>query len=380
MTGAGRPTVSVVVTNHNYAPYLSAALDSALGQTYPVTEVVVVDDGSTDGSREILAAYADQVETVLQEQQGESAAVNVGVARAQGELVCLLDSDDVLLPRALEEAVARFDRPDVTDVEWTLWVIDAQGRRTGELIPRQPPHGGALREALVRVGPDACDFVPNSGHLFHRSVCDATLPLPDDPRCDSDSVLAMVAGLMGRVAVLPEPMGLYRVHGRNKYAALGFLGKLEHDRGSVAFRCQLLAEHCRRLGLPAEPERWRAQAWVERVATAVAEIEGATPAGATVALLDDGDWGPAEVGGRHLIPFPSRDGVYWGRPADEAAAVEELERIRADGAGYLAITWAGLWWLEHYRELAAKLRACGAPLLSNDRLLIVDLNGRPMDR
>jgi glycosyltransferase involved in cell wall biosynthesis len=93
---------SVVVTTHNQCPYIGAALDSVFAQTVQPLEVIVVDDGSTDGTRDMLDAYGDRIALVLQDNRGVAAARNAGVARATGKLVAFLDGDDVWSPGKLE--------------------------------------------------------------------------------------------------------------------------------------------------------------------------------------------------------------------------------------------------------------------------------------
>src|SRR4051794_6220176 len=88
--------VSVIINNYNYSAYLREAIDSALDQTYPHVEVVVVDDGSTDDSREIISKYGTKVIPVLQNNGGQGAAFNSGFAASRGEIVCFLDADDGL--------------------------------------------------------------------------------------------------------------------------------------------------------------------------------------------------------------------------------------------------------------------------------------------
>src|SRR4051794_40698073 len=103
--------VSVLVNNHNYARYLPEALDSALAQDAGGAEVeyIVVDDGSTDGSFQVLKRYAPRVKTVLLPQnRGQAAAFNAGFEAASGEILCLLDSDDWWAPGKLKAVLARF--------------------------------------------------------------------------------------------------------------------------------------------------------------------------------------------------------------------------------------------------------------------------------
>ena len=95
------PLVSIVIPSYNYGRFLRQTIDSALNQTYPNTEVIVVDDGSTDDSREVLAGYGERITVHLQENRGEAVAYNTGFRLSRGAIVCFLDSDDALLPTAL---------------------------------------------------------------------------------------------------------------------------------------------------------------------------------------------------------------------------------------------------------------------------------------
>jgi glycosyltransferase involved in cell wall biosynthesis len=97
-----RVPVSVVIPTYNCGHYLTEALDSVLGQTVTPQEILVIDDGSTDDTRERLIPYAKQIRCIYQENQGVSAARNQGIQESQGELVAFLDSDDVWHPRKLE--------------------------------------------------------------------------------------------------------------------------------------------------------------------------------------------------------------------------------------------------------------------------------------
>src|SRR6266511_5584832 len=144
---------SIVISNYNYGRFLREAIDSALGQTYANTEVIVVDDGSTDESREIIASYGQRITSVLKKNGGQASAFNAGFAVSRGDVILFLDADDMLLPTAVERAVLLFDSPEVAKVHWPLWVVDAQSTKNGQLFPGTKLAEGDLREVIVRNGP-----------------------------------------------------------------------------------------------------------------------------------------------------------------------------------------------------------------------------------
>src|SRR5256886_12063249 len=102
---APRPLVSILINNYNYGRFLREAIDSALRQTYTNTEVIVVDDGSTDDSRPIIAGYGSRIVPVLKENGGQASAFNAGFAVSKGQWICFLDSDDFFAP-AKAQAIA----------------------------------------------------------------------------------------------------------------------------------------------------------------------------------------------------------------------------------------------------------------------------------
>ena len=98
----GEPLVSTVIPSYNYGHFVTEAVESALAQTYPNQEILVIDDGSTDDTRERLAPYMDRIRYIYQTNRGLSASRNVGIRQAKGEWIAFLDADDVWHPRKLE--------------------------------------------------------------------------------------------------------------------------------------------------------------------------------------------------------------------------------------------------------------------------------------
>lgn len=212
------PLVSVIVTCYNYGRYVAQALDSALAQRYPNVEIVVVNDGSTDDSREVLARYADRVRVIEQANQGAIAAYNAGFAASRGDIVVLLDADDALEPDALARVVAVWG-PQVAKVQWELRIIDSQGRDLG----RKFCHFDARYDAAtVRRSFEATGtyrWPVSVGNAYARRFAEQVFPL--SPDVGPDGALNTVAPLYGDVVTLPEVLASYRVHGQNTWSSTG---------------------------------------------------------------------------------------------------------------------------------------------------------------
>ena len=111
-----KSTVDIIIPCYNTGLYLRQAIDSALAQTYPHVNILVVDDGSTDNTREIVESYGERVGYFYQENKGLAAARNIGITQTRGEFVCLLDADDVILPHMIQDQVEQFDQDDRVDI------------------------------------------------------------------------------------------------------------------------------------------------------------------------------------------------------------------------------------------------------------------------
>jgi len=102
------PRVTVCVPNFNYGHFVGAAIESCLAQSYPHVEVVVVDDGSTDGSREVLSSYADVATVIFQSHKGAWQTYGRAFSESAGDIVIFLDADDLLVPDVVERVVQAF--------------------------------------------------------------------------------------------------------------------------------------------------------------------------------------------------------------------------------------------------------------------------------
>jgi glycosyltransferase involved in cell wall biosynthesis len=233
------PAVDIVVTNHNYARFLGEAIESACAQTHPEVKVIVVDDGSGDGSRELLRGFEDRVEVVLKERGGQASALNAGLERCRGEVLLLLDADDRLRPRVAERVVAALAAdPKLSKVQFPMAVVDAEGRPTGAVKPGghlRAPTGDQRRAELTF--PFDLPWLPGGGTGFRTEAVRRILPIPegDYPRSGADWYLVHLTALLGEAALLDEVCAEYRVHGGNAYELDRDKLDLDHLRAAVGF-------------------------------------------------------------------------------------------------------------------------------------------------
>ena len=121
------PRISIVTISFNQSRFLEAAIESVLGQGYPDLDYIVVDPGSTDGSRDIIARYGDRLTAILEPDQGPADGLNRGFARATGEIFGYINADDLLLPGALATVARHFADPACQVVCGNGTLIDAEG-------------------------------------------------------------------------------------------------------------------------------------------------------------------------------------------------------------------------------------------------------------
>jgi hypothetical protein len=290
------PGVDIVVNNHDYGRYLGDAIDSALAQTHPNVHVVVVDDGSTDDSREIISGYGDRVETVLKEQGGQASAINAGFERCKGDVVLFLDADDRLHPEAAARVAAAFAADErLAKVQFRTEIIDADGNATGIVkpLPHLPmPNGDLRQDELVR--PFDIVWMATSANAFRRSALERILPVPEQayPRTGADWYLVHLTALLGDVRSLQEVGGYYRVHGGNSYEAAGPVLDLDRVRKAISYTAATRPELLRlagEIGLP-RPRRILSTADVAYRMISLAVDPSAHPVAGErrIALLRDG--------------------------------------------------------------------------------------------
>jgi glycosyltransferase involved in cell wall biosynthesis len=207
VTAGRRPTLSVIVAAYQAAATIGAALDSAFSQTLPPDEVVVCDDGSTDDLEAALRPYRERIVLIRKQNGGEASAKNAAARAASGDLVVILDADDVFLPERLE-AIADMAaaRPDL-DIFTTDAVLEVDGRPVRRCYTSSFPFpvDDQRREILRR------NYVFGLAAV-RRERLDEVGGFDESIRFTADWELWIRMILAGsRVAMCPEPLARYRL-------------------------------------------------------------------------------------------------------------------------------------------------------------------------
>lgn len=180
------PLVSVIIDNYNYGNFLTEAIDSVFKQTYQNLELIVVDDGSTDNSQAVINSYGSRLIPIFQSNAGMGAALNAGIARSQGEIVCLLDADDYFHPEKLENVVKAFlKHPDWVQVTHSKIIINREGLPIGR-GPRNFSRGD-VRNLLLQWGQYVWETT--SALSYRREALEKVLPIPTKKTMGADPYL-----------------------------------------------------------------------------------------------------------------------------------------------------------------------------------------------
>lgn len=274
--------VSIIITNHNYGEYLAEAIESALDQSVPDKEIIVVDDGSTDHSPEVIAGYDGLITPIFKENGGQCSAANAGFAVSRGDIVMFLDSDDRLREGAVDALAAPLGDRSVSRSQGYLAVVDKTGASTGRTIPGRLSPSGDYRARTLAHGPAACRHAFTSGNAWARWFLDRVMPLPEVQNIGVDGCLSAVSTLFGRTESIDRIVVAYRVHDRNMgptgrtFSAMSLRRWIEQSDFSRSY----LAGWVRLLGHAVPDDLWRRRAADWRLSLAgyaLALMEGRQP-------------------------------------------------------------------------------------------------------
>ena len=211
MGQSSSPTVSVVIAAYNAARWIAETLDSVLAQTFRDFEVIVVDDGSSDQTPEIVAGYKDRIRYLRKENGGQPSARNVGIRAACGSYIAFVDADDLWLPKKLELQMELFCRRP--DLAWVYSDAIAFDGDTGQELFRmgdltKPRTGDILRPLLLR------DFIPSPTPVIRRDVFGTVGYFDESPDLQIGEDWNMWLRIAAKCPVefVDQPLARYRSH------------------------------------------------------------------------------------------------------------------------------------------------------------------------
>lgn len=233
---AAEPTVSVVIPSYNCAQFLRETVETVLGQTHPPIEIIIVDDGSTDGSLDIAREFGNPVRIVTQPNSGVSVARNRGIDEAKGEWIAFVDADDLWEPTKLEcqmETVAAADTDDVVCLYTDFYRFGGPVGRRVELRPDHPSAPDFRVQMLITY-----TVLPSTAVV--RASALEGLRFPVGVTDSEDMVFLLDLRERGRFLRAAEPLVGYRIHEMSAVRRAG------HELRSVRTRMDYLNEHADR--------------------------------------------------------------------------------------------------------------------------------------
>jgi len=215
------PLVSIIINNYNYGRFLRNAIEGAIKQDYAPTEILVVDDGSTDDSHEIIGEFSDAIIPIFKENGGQASALNAGIAASKGEIICFLDADDCFYSGKVRSVVKTYLEEGLYHkpvlVHHRLTVTNSNGdSANGAVIGRMHKSPLNLYEYARRYKSILYEAGPTSGLSVNRILADRLFPIPEKGIISSaDDFIVKGASLIGELYAMEDILGNYRAHGQN---------------------------------------------------------------------------------------------------------------------------------------------------------------------
>ena len=251
-----QPLITALIDTYNHERFIERAIVSVLDQDVPQDgiEILVVDDGSTDHTPELVAKFAPRVRLLRKSNGGQASAFNLGVPEARGEYVALLDGDDWWAPTKLGTVLETFaQHAEIGAIGHGFFHADDEGRAFERVAPLATERlDFTSLENISRFRPMRC-FFGTSRVVYRRDLLDRVLPVPDGIAIEADEYLWTIALCLQPALALGQALTFYRMHGGNLYmVGAEDPARVQRKYGSLACLGDALAERLPRLGLPAE--------------------------------------------------------------------------------------------------------------------------------
>ena len=235
----GKPFVSVLIDTYNHERFIEEAIVSVLEQDFPASdrEILVVDDGSTDRTPEIVNKFAPQVRLLRKENGGQASAFNVGIPECQGEIIAFLDGDDWWEKSKLSVVACELStHPEIGTIGHGLYEVDEQGKRLYLNVPDRRYSCRFSSPEEARQFLELRSFLGTSRLAARKSVLVSIVPLPEALLVEADEFLATLGLALAGCIVLDQPLTSYRFHSGNQFQFSGQDPRRQR-RKSVSLDC-----------------------------------------------------------------------------------------------------------------------------------------------
>jgi glycosyltransferase involved in cell wall biosynthesis len=233
------PYITALIDTYNYGCFIEEAIESVLHQDYPRerVQILVVDDGSTDDTAERVKKFGSVVQYFQKQNGGQGSAFNFGVERAAGEIIALLDADDYWLPGKLKRISEQFS------MDRAIGLVYHALREQDETlkVERDLPFvavSGHLPDDTVNLL--SYRVYPTSSLAFRSNVLRKIMPVPKQIRLQADLYLTLLVPFISPIYAIPEPLGIYRIHGKNFYTQRPGMQMINRKRGNISLRREII--------------------------------------------------------------------------------------------------------------------------------------------
>lgn len=220
------PTVSVIIPTYNRAKILGKVIQSVLDQTYKDFEIIIVDDGSTDDTKQVLAQYKNKIIYIYQENQGGAVARNTGINHANGKYIAFLDSDDLWFPQKLKKQVEILEQHDDFALVYTniLYIDDAGRFKSPGYSSKKFLSGYMFKETLFRK--IMCGHPPT--WLIRKTCFEEIGSFDPDFRTSHDRDMIIRIAKKWKIYGIKEPLTMIRQHNYQRLRGSSSANQIEY--------------------------------------------------------------------------------------------------------------------------------------------------------
>jgi glycosyltransferase involved in cell wall biosynthesis len=214
------PAITVLIDTYNHERFIEQAITSALEQDFPhsETEIIVVDDGSTDRTPEIVRKFGPRVRLLRKDNGGQASAFNAGIPECTGEIVAFLDGDDWWAASKLSAVARAFEKNrEVGVVGHGIVQLDDGTQRGSVLLPKSPVIFDLKGPGGAQIFRNYMCFLGTSRVAIRNRILQMVVPIPESLRIEADEFMSAVAVALGECILLVEPLAYYRLHDKNLY-------------------------------------------------------------------------------------------------------------------------------------------------------------------